>query len=101
MAPELVRPKPAKYSAETDIYALGNIFETLLEPECNWDGQNIYERFVQRNWNPHYHAVRLHKIVCQMKHDKPRNRLSCAHWSARLVRSFQDGGLVLQNSPYF
>ncbi|CAM6095248.1 unnamed protein product [Calypogeia fissa] len=30
LAPELVKPVPAEYSQATDVYALGNLFESLL-----------------------------------------------------------------------
>ena len=38
LAPELVRENPAMYNKDTDVYMMGNIFETLLTVDDGWDG---------------------------------------------------------------
>jgi serine/threonine protein kinase len=98
LASELVRPVPAEYSQATDVYALGNIFETLLEE--NWDGMSARTRVLSRNWNPQEHGPKLHAIIRDMMATDVKKRKDCAFWGLKMVRTFQDCGLFQLNSPF-
>ncbi|CAM6110930.1 unnamed protein product [Calypogeia fissa] len=100
LAPELVREKPTPYNKATDIYALGNLFETLLQAEDDWDGKSRNSRILQQGWNVEYYRPRLDQMVGNMMATNPKKRLDCIHWSMFMVRGFPDSKLRLQNSPY-
>jgi hypothetical protein len=98
LAPELVGPTPAEYSQATDVYALGNIFETLLQE--NWDGMCKRTRFLGMGWNAIEHGPKLDVIIRDMMATDVKKRKDCAFWSLKMVRTFQDCRLFQQNSPY-
>ncbi|CAM6084644.1 unnamed protein product [Calypogeia fissa] len=98
LALELVQPRnPAEYSIATDVYALGNIFETLFLE--NWDGMTLTSRWLGRGWT-FEHGPKLQMFIREMMSTDPRKRKDYAFWSAKMVRSFQGCGLFLKNSPY-
>ncbi len=98
LAPKLVRPEPAEYSKATDVYAMGNLLETLLQED--WDGFNSRTRFLCRGWNNEFHGPKLDVMIKSMMDKDPRKRRDCGHWAAEMVRAFKDCQLVPLNSRY-
>ncbi|CAM6126335.1 unnamed protein product [Calypogeia fissa] len=85
LAPELLGPKPATWSKATDIYALGNIFETLLQVEDNWDGMGKHGRILSMGWDAKANSPRLDEIIGDMMSTDVQKRHDCDHWSMHMT----------------
>jgi len=97
---ELVGPSPSPYSKATDVYMLGNTFETLLQATDHWDDMSKATRFLNAGWSAKHHAHALDDIIRNMMHKDPKKRMDCDHWMLRMSRLFPDCRLQLQNSSY-
>src|SRR5450759_579679 len=100
LAPEIVGPEPAHFSKATDVYALGNIFDTLLRVEDNWDGMSKHTCYLHAGWSAKNNGVRLDAMITAMMDNNVKKREDCLFWSLRMVQAFPDCRLLRQNSPY-
>lgn len=100
LAPELVGPDPSFYSKATDVYALGNCFESLLQAPDGWDGLRRAQRMLDTVWDAHFMSPRLDDIIKQMMHINPKERKDCNFWILRMMQSFPKCALRMRNSQY-
>jgi serine/threonine protein kinase len=100
LAPKLVGPNPTAYSKKTDVYSMGNIFETLLQAPDNWDGMTKSTRYLSVGWKSQYDGKRLDDMISAMMDKNPVKRMDCEHWALHMHRAFPDCKLRPQNSPY-
>ena len=100
MAPELVCERPAFYSKSTDVYSVGNTFETLLQVKDNWDGMTRARRCLAIGWKPMDDSRRLDHMISTMMDRDPSKRLDCGHWVRYMHVAFPDCHLRMHNSPF-
>ena len=98
LAPETVGPEPEPFSKATDVYALGNIFDSLLRE--NWDGMSKYNRYLHAGWSAKDNGARLDAMITTMMDNNAKKREDCLFWSLRMVQAFPNCKLLRQNSPY-
>ena len=100
LAPELVSERPAFYSKSTDVYSVGNTFETLLQVKDKWDGMTKATRCLAIGWKPMEDSRRLDYMISTMMDRDPSKRLDCGHWVRYMHAAFPDCHLRMHSSPF-
>jgi serine/threonine protein kinase len=87
LAPEIISPKPKPYSQASDIFALGNVFECVLNNKSNYDKLAKRHENFHPEWNANFHA-RLVAMIRLMQHKDPKKRETVKHWIDYMQKMF-------------
>ena len=99
IAPELICEHPPAFSIATEMYAIGNLIETILLNQGDWERGRLDHRILCEGWDKAFYP-RLMIMVKSMKSDHPSSREDCGHWKRWMVTQFPRCGLQFGSSHF-